>query len=125
MVRLALRNFRNKTGFHQCPQCKSRSVWRADPHGTLEETLHLLLRVSPYRCARCDKRFMDAKVCAADAPAPQMRRWLDYARSVASRMLESTQRTPFEEGLKLMSILAPRAEKRDASLDSVEQLTKV
>jgi hypothetical protein len=92
----------------------------------LEETLQLLLRVSPYRCARCDKRFMDSKACAADTPTPQMSRWLAYARSMASRMLRSTQRTPFDDGLKLNYILAPRAEKRDAALaDSVERLTKV
>jgi transposase len=121
-VRLALRNFRNKTGFHECPQCKSRSVWRADPHGTLEETLHLLLRVAPYRCARCDKRFMDSKTCAADAPAPRTNRWFAYARSTASRVLKSAQRTPFEEALKLNSIFAQSPEKRDARLqDSVER----
>ena len=92
--------FRNKTGFHECPQCKSRSVWKADPYGTLEETLHRWLRLSPYRCARCDRRFMDSKIPTADAPAPLMRRWL----SRASHLL---QRTPLDEALKRYSILGP------------------
>lgn len=125
LVRLALKNFRNKTGFHECPQCQSRSVWRADPHGTLEETLHFLLRVSPYRCARCDRRFMDSKVCAADGPAPRTNRWMAYMRSVASRVLKSTQRSPFDEVLKLNSLFTANSAKRDASLpDSVEHMTK-
>jgi len=68
-------------------------------------------------------RFMDSKVCAADAPAPRVSRWLAYARSTASRVFRST---PIEEGLRLNSILAPRAEKRDAPVPgSVEHLTKV
>ena len=124
-MRLALRNFRNKTGFHECPRCKSRSVWKADSHGMLEETLHLLLRVSPYRCARCDKRFMDSKVCAADAPAPRTNRWFAYARSTASRVLKAAQRTSFEEALKVNSIFAQVPEKHDDRLrGSVERLTK-
>lgn len=92
--------FRNKTGFHECPQCKSRSVWKADPYGTLEETLHRWLRLSPYRCARCDRRFMDSKIPVADAPPALMRRWL----SRASRLLH---RTPLDEALRRYSILGP------------------
>jgi len=97
LVRLG---FRNKTGFHECPQCRSRSVWKADPYGTLEETLHRLLKLSPYRCARCDRRFMDSKIPTADAPPALMRRWL----SRASRLLH---RTPLDEALKQYSILGP------------------
>jgi hypothetical protein len=74
-----LLGFRNKTGFHECPQCKSRSVWKADPYGTLEETLHRVLRLSPYRCARCDRRFMDSKIPVPGAPPRLMRRWLSRA----------------------------------------------
>jgi hypothetical protein len=94
LVRLG---FRNKAGFHECPQCKSRSVWKADPYGTLEETLHRFLRLSPYRCARCDRRFMDSKIPASDAPPHLVRRWL----SRASRLLH---RTPLDEALKRYSI---------------------
>ena len=114
-MRFPLRNFRNKTGFHECPRCKSRSVWKADPHGTLEETLHRLLKVSPYRCARCDKRFLDSKVFAADAPAPRGKRWFAYFRLTASRVLKSVQRTPLEE-LRLHSLFAQGPEKRDVRL---------
>jgi DNA-directed RNA polymerase subunit RPC12/RpoP len=128
LVRVALRNFRNKTGFHECPRCKSRSVWKTDPQNTLEDTLHLLLGVYPYRCARCDKRFMDAKASAAEASAPpNQNRWLAYLRSTGSRILRLVQRTPFEEGLRLNSILGSgsNSEKHQAALSkNVERLTK-
>ena len=121
MVRLALRNFRNKTGFHECPRCKSRSVWRADPHGALEETLHLLLRVSAYRCARCDKRFMDAKAYAGEVTPAKPGRLVTLLR----RMLKSTERKSFE-GLQLNTLFAANSEKREARLpDSVRHMTKV
>jgi DNA-directed RNA polymerase subunit RPC12/RpoP len=123
-VRSALRNFRNKTGFHQCPRCKSRSVWRCDPTGTLEETLHSLLKVCPYRCARCDQRFMDSKVPSPESLI-QESRWRTYVGSVTSWMVGSSK-TPFEEVLKLRSILVAAAAKSSAPLrESVEQLTKV
>ena len=123
-MRLALRNFRNKTGFHECPRCKSRSVWKADPQTTLEETLRLLLRVSPYRCARCDKRFMDSKAGAIDGPPTRISRWLTATRSTLSRVL--TRRPPFEDGFQLTSIFVRNMEKRDASVrEPLGQLTKV
>jgi predicted Zn-ribbon and HTH transcriptional regulator len=100
LVRLALRNCRNKTGFHECPRCKSRSVWKTDPQSALEETLHLILRVSPYRCARCDMRFMDAKLHADIVPT-RFSRWLDSARSVASRAMIFSRKSPFQDELKL------------------------
>jgi hypothetical protein len=58
---------------------------------------------------------MDAKVFAADAPAPRAKRWLAYARSTASRLLKLVQRTPFEE-LRLNSLFAQGPEKRDVRL---------
>src|ERR1700751_1512166 len=83
LVRVALRNFRNKTGFHECPRCKSRSVWKTDLQSALEDALHLLLNVSPYRCARCDQRFMDAKASAAEVVAPpRTTGWLAAVPSV-------------------------------------------
>jgi hypothetical protein len=97
LVRLG---FRNKTGFHECPQCLSRSVWKADPYGTFEETLHKYLRLSPYRCARCDTRFMDSKIPTEGAPPRLIRRWL-------SRGWRLLQRTPLDESLRLYSILDP------------------
>jgi DNA-directed RNA polymerase subunit RPC12/RpoP len=124
-VRLALRNFRNKSGFHECPRCKSRSVWKADPQNLLEETLRLLLKVSPYRCARCDKRFMDSKTYCSETTPSRMTRWFAHARSAASKMLESTRRNPFEDALLLNANFIPKARKHDAPVaERVEQLTK-
>jgi hypothetical protein len=63
----------------------------------MEETLHRLLKLAPYRCARCDNRFLDSKTLRADAPRPFVHRWL----SRASRLL---QRRPLDETLRLYSI---------------------
>jgi hypothetical protein len=79
----------------------SRSVWKADPYGTLEETLHRLLKLSPYRCARCDKRFMDAKIPSPRAERPRVIRWMSRAFSTASRALT---RTPLDEAFRVYSI---------------------
>lgn len=126
MVRVALSNFRNKTGFHECPRCKSRSVWKTDPQNALEDALHLLLNVYPYRCARCDKRFMDAKASAAEVVAPpRTSGWLASLRWAGSRILSLVQRTPFEEGLRLNSILRATPDQGQRPLaKGVERLTK-
>jgi DNA-directed RNA polymerase subunit RPC12/RpoP len=108
--------FRNKTGFHECPQCKSRSVWKADPYGTLESFLYRFLKLSPYRCARCDRRFMDSKLPAQGTPLPFTRRLILRARSTASRLLH---RAPVEQGLQLSMILrAPVSTPADRSMQS-------
>jgi len=124
-VRLALRNFRNRSGFHECPRCKSRSCWKADPQNLLESTLHRVLRVSPYRCARCDMRFMDAKA-KSEVPPTRVVRWWTSARSAASRVFTLSRRSPFDEGLKLNSLFAPRVQiKHENSVhESVPTLTK-
>jgi hypothetical protein len=75
-------------------------VWKTDPYGTLEQTLYRFLKLSPYRCARCDRRFMDSKIPAPDTSPALMRRWL----SRASRLLH---RTPLDEALQKYSILGP------------------
>jgi DNA-directed RNA polymerase subunit RPC12/RpoP len=106
-VRLALRNCRNKSGFHECPRCMSRSVWKTDPQNTLEETLHFLLRVSPYRCARCDMRFMDAKQRADAAPPTRVSRWMSAFRSAASKAMIFSRRAPFSDDLKLKLTPSP------------------
>jgi DNA-directed RNA polymerase subunit RPC12/RpoP len=117
-VRLALKNFRNKTGFHECPRCASRSVWKADPQNALEETLHLILRVSPYRCARCDMRFMDSKLHSDITPPTRISRWLTSARSLASRAMIFSRKAPFQDELrlKLHSFSAPVPTRREAAL---------
>ena len=117
LVGVALRTLRNKSGFHECPRCKSRSVWKADPHGTLEETLHYFLKLCPYRCARCDKRFIDAKAPRPTDPKPRITRWMDYAKSKASRVFGSNDRSPYDNVLKLNFTLPPpppKPEKHEA-----------
>jgi hypothetical protein len=68
---------------------------------------------------------MDSKVYAADVPAPKTNRWFSHLRAVASRVLKSTQRSPFDEVLKLNSLFTANSAKREASLpDSVEHMSK-
>jgi hypothetical protein len=97
---------RSQSVFHECPQCRSRSVWKADPYGTLEGILHSYLKLSPYRCARCDCRFLDTKISSGDAPLPLASRAFDRLRGWV-------QRTPYDTStaLTLNAILGPASVK--------------
>lgn len=125
LLRLALKNCGNKSGFHECPRCKSRSCWKSDPQSMLEETLHVVLRVSPYRCARCDMRFMDSKT-KSETPPAKMVRWWASARSTASRVFAISRRSPFDDSLKLNWLLAPKVQinREPAVREPVPTLTK-
>jgi len=114
-VRLPLRN---ANGFHKCPRCESRSVWKMDSVGAYEKTVHSLLRIAPYRCAWCDKRFLDYKITepailsSLAAEHPWVLRGVSRAQMTAtklrmarSRLLKVVQRTPLSE-LKGNSIFA-------------------
>jgi hypothetical protein len=105
---------RSQSVFHECPQCKSRSVWKADPFGTLEQLLHSYLKLSPYRCARCDCRFLDTKIASGDAPLPLVTRAIDRLRGWA-------QRTPYDSstGLALNAILGANSVKPERRFASI------
>ena len=106
-------------------------MWKTDPQNALEETLHFCLRVSPYRCARCDMRFMDAKQHTDVAPPTRFSRWMSSVRSVASRTMIFSRKAPFQDELKLrltsftpptVASVAPKH--RETRLaDAVEHLT--
>lgn len=109
---------RNANGFHKCPRCESRSVWKMDSVGAYEKTVHSLLRIAPYRCAWCDKRFLDYKITepailsSLAAEHPWVLRGVTRAQMTAtklrmarSRVLKVVQRTPLGE-LKGNSIFA-------------------
>jgi len=105
---------RSQSVFHECPQCRSRSVWKADPYGTIEQILHNYLKLSPYRCARCDCRFLDTKISTGDAPLPLVTRAFDRVRGWV-------QRTPYDTstGLALNAIIGSasiKPERRFASI---------
>jgi transposase len=85
---------RSQSVFHECPHCRSRSVWKADPYGTIEQVLHSYLKLSPYRCARCDCRFLDTKISSGDAPLPFVTRAIDRLRGWV-------QRTPYDTNTAL------------------------
>jgi hypothetical protein len=40
-----------------CPNCASHAMYRSKRKGLLEQILHSVLFVSPYRCKRCDQRY--------------------------------------------------------------------
>jgi hypothetical protein len=105
---------RSQSVFHECPQCKSRSVWKADPYGALEQVLHSYLKLSPYRCARCDCRFLDTKISSGDAPLPLVTRAIDRLRGWV-------QRTPYDTstGLALNAILGPASVKPERRFHSI------
>jgi DNA-directed RNA polymerase subunit RPC12/RpoP len=105
---------RSQSVFHECPHCRSRSVWKADPYGTLEQIFHNYLKLSPYRCARCDCRFLDTKISSGDAPLPLVTRAIDRLRGWV-------QRTPYDTstGLALNAIIGSASvqpERRFASI---------
>jgi len=72
----------------------------ADPYGALEQVLHNYLKLSPYRCARGDCRFLDTKISSGEAPLPLVTRAIDRLRGWV-------QRTPYDTntGLALNAIL--------------------
>ena len=110
-MRLAVRS---QSVFHECPQCRSRSVWKADPYGSLEQVLHSYLKLSPYRCARCDCRFLDTKISSGDAPLPLVTRAIDRVRGWV-------QRTPYDTStaLTLNAILGSGSVKPERRFPSI------
>jgi DNA-directed RNA polymerase subunit RPC12/RpoP len=105
---------RSQSVFHECPHCRSRSVWKADPYGALEQLLHSCVKLSPYRCARCDCRFLDTKIASGDAPLPLVTRAFDRVRGWV-------QRTPYDTStaLALNAILGPASVKPERRMPSI------
>jgi hypothetical protein len=56
--------------------------------------LHRYLKLSPYRCARCDCRFLDTKIASTDSPSPFVSRCIDRVRGWV-------QRTPYDTSTAL------------------------
>jgi len=57
-----------------CPNCGSASLYRSKRHGVGEFLLHHLLRITPYRCKKCDVRHFRSRVHHqghADSHAPK------------------------------------------------------
>jgi DNA-directed RNA polymerase subunit RPC12/RpoP len=104
---------RSQSVFHECPHCRSRSVWKADPYGALEQVLHNYLKLSPYRCARCDCRFLDTKISSGE-PLPLVTRAFDRVRGWV-------QRTPYDTNtaLALNAILGPASVKPERRMPSI------
>jgi hypothetical protein len=72
------------------------------------------LKLSPYRCARCDCRFLDTKISSGDAPLPLVTRAIDRVRGWV-------QRTPYDTNtaLALNAILGPASVKPERRLPSI------
>jgi hypothetical protein len=40
-----------------CPNCASHTIHRSRRKGLLEQVLHSVLFITPYRCGYCDERY--------------------------------------------------------------------
>lgn len=56
-----------RAGF--CPNCGSQQVHRSRRKNIAEKTILRLLAISPYRCARCDERYLTLGASRTEAPA--------------------------------------------------------
>jgi transposase len=72
------------------------------------------LKLSPYRCARCDCRFLDTKISSGNAPLPFVTRAIDRLRGW-------TQRTPYDTNtaLALNAILGSNPAKPERRFPSI------
>lgn len=62
-----------KTSKRACPSCGCTDVHRSHRRGLIDRGLNRLLRISPYRCEDCDKRFYGREARYQDESG-QMRR---------------------------------------------------
>jgi hypothetical protein len=71
------------------------------------------LKLSPYRCARCDCRFLDTKISSGE-PLPLVTRAFDRVRGWV-------QRTPYDTNtaLALNAILGPASVKPERRMPSI------
>jgi transposase-like protein len=51
-----------KTPKRACPWCGCTDVHRSRRRGLIDRGLNQLLRISPYRCEECDRRFYGREV---------------------------------------------------------------
>jgi hypothetical protein len=56
-----------------CPNCASTAIYKSRRKGLLEQLLHSLLFVSPYRCGACDQRYFRFRFSAPPADKPRQR----------------------------------------------------
>jgi predicted Zn-ribbon and HTH transcriptional regulator len=54
-----------------CPNCASAEIHRSRRKGLLEQILHTIFLISPYRCKACDERYFRLRVAAAPAEKPR------------------------------------------------------
>ena len=53
-----------------CPNCASGAIHRSRRKGFLEQILHSMFFVSPYRCGACDQRYFRWRLAAGAAEKP-------------------------------------------------------
>ena len=53
-----------------CPKCASHAIHRSRRKGLLEQILHSVLFVSPYRCNACDERYFRFRLPVHTAEKP-------------------------------------------------------
>jgi hypothetical protein len=53
-----------------CPNCASAAIRRSRRQGFLEQVLHRVLFISPYRCNACDNRYFRLRLPVQPAEKP-------------------------------------------------------
>jgi len=53
----ASRSNSSKSSLHVCPHCSSENVYRQQARGIIERHVVRTIRIFPFRCASCDRRF--------------------------------------------------------------------
>jgi hypothetical protein len=54
-----------------CPNCASAATHRSKRKGLLEQMLHAVFFISPYRCNACDERYFRWRLPVHSAEKPQ------------------------------------------------------
>jgi hypothetical protein len=101
-----------------------------DSVGAYEKVMHSVLRIAPYRCAWCDKRFLDYKITAPAflSSLATEHPWVGWrirrAHMTASRvgmattrLLKTVRRRPLGD-LKSNSLLAAGSEGSDGEMQN-------
>jgi hypothetical protein len=53
-----------------CPNCASPAIHRSRRKGLLEQILHSVLFISPYRCKTCDERYFRFRLPVSSGEKP-------------------------------------------------------
>jgi hypothetical protein len=79
-----------------CPGCSGRRVRRSPRRGFFEETLLRLVRMRPYRCYDCDRRFFAATQPKTDNSGESLQTGSEVAEVPRAHSGESGPQEPMD-----------------------------